>query len=141
MFIDADGSEIGRAVLPAHSNKALLYAGYIPQETMFWRRRVWDAIGAIDLDFQYALDWDFLLRAQAAGFRLVRLRRFLACFRVHDEQKTTKNYVIGRNEMQKLRSKYLGYLPSQTEVYLAMLPYLIRQSLFHYGYRLGLLRQ
>ena len=35
VFIDSDGSEIGRAILPAHNEKALLYAGYIPQETMF----------------------------------------------------------------------------------------------------------
>ncbi len=141
IFIDYDGSEIGRAILPAHSDEALHYAGYVPQETMFWRRRVWDAIGPIDVNFQYALDWDFMLRAQAAGFKFARLRRFLACFRVHDEQKTTKNYELGRKEMQSLRLRMLGYIPSQIEISRAIAPYLFRQFVFHWGYRLGLLRR
>lgn len=141
IFIDYSGSEIGRAVLPAHSIEALRYAGYVPQETMFWRRRVWDAIGPMDVNFHYAMDWDFMLRAQAAGFKFRRLRRFLACFRVHDEQKTTKNYELGRKEMQSLRLRNLGYVPSQVEISRAMAPYLLRQFIFHWSYRLGLLKR
>ena len=139
IFIDYAGSEIGRAILPAHSIKALQYAGYVPQETMFWRRRVWDAIGPMDVKFDYALDWDFMLRAQAAGFKFMRLRQFHACFRVHDEQKTTKNYELGRKEMQKLRLRNFGHIPTQPEIFRAMLPYFTRQFIFHWSYRLGLL--
>ena len=141
IFIDYSGSEIGRAVLPAHDGEALKFAGYVPQETMFWRRRVWDGVGPLDTEFHYALDWDFMLRAEAAGFKLARLRRFLACFRVHDEQKTTKNYERGREEMQKLRRRSLGHVPSQAEIYRAMMPYLVRQFVFHWGYRLGLVKR
>ncbi len=141
IFIDHAGSEIGRAILPAHSREALRYAGYVPQETMFWRRRVWDAIGPMDTKFQYALDWDFMLRAQAAGFKFARLRRFLACFRVHDAQKTTKDYELGRKEMQSLRLRNLGYVPSQLEISSALAPYLLRQFIFHWSYRLGLVRR
>jgi len=141
VFIDSDGSEIGRAVLPAHDEKALLYAGYIPQETMFWRRRVWNTIGGMDASFQYALDWEFMLRAQAAQFKFARARRFIACFRVHDRQKTTSNYDVGRKEMRVLRLRYLGHAPSQSEIARAVSPYLARQFLFHWSYRLGLLKQ
>jgi glycosyltransferase involved in cell wall biosynthesis len=141
IFIDHAGSEIGRAVYPSHDGEALKYAGYVPQETIFWRRRVWDKVGPIDSEFHYALDWDFMLRAEAAGFELVRLRRFLACFRVHDEQKTTKSYERGREEMQKLRRRSLGHVPSQIEIYRAMMPYLMRQFVFHWSYRLGLIQQ
>ncbi|WP_370691361.1 glycosyltransferase family 2 protein [Bradyrhizobium sp.] len=141
IFVDYAGSEIGRAILPAHSSEALRYAGYVPQETMFWRRRVWDAVGPMDTKFQYALDWDFMLRAHAAGFKFARLRRFLACFRVHDAQKTTKNYELGRKEMQSLRLRNLGYVPSQLEISNALAPYLLRQFIFHWGYRLGLIRR
>ncbi|MEH2561465.1 glycosyltransferase [Bradyrhizobium sp. AZCC 2289] len=51
IFIDYAGREIGRAVFPAHNTETLTYAGYVPQETMFWRRRVWDKIGPIDTRF------------------------------------------------------------------------------------------
>ena len=34
IFIDRDGLEVGRAVLPRHHGETLRYADYIPQETM-----------------------------------------------------------------------------------------------------------
>ena len=141
IFIDYSGSEIGRAVFPAHNSEALKYAGYVPQETMFWRRRVWDKVGPMNTGFHYAMDWDFMLRAEAVGFRMARLRRFLACFRVHDEQKTTRNYERGREEMQKLRQRSLGHVPSQLEISRAMMPYLVQQFALHWSYRFGLLKQ
>jgi GT2 family glycosyltransferase len=140
IFIDKDGLEIGRAVLPGHDAKALYWADYIPQETMFWRRKVWDAIGPLDESFQYALDWDFILRAQAAGFKFKRLPRFLACFRVHDRQKTSLTYEVGREEMQRLRRRHLGFSPTQRQIEMAMAPYLARQLVLHSMYRVGLVR-
>ncbi len=140
VFIDMDGLEIGRAVLPAHHAKTLLYADYVPQETMFWRRRVWDAIGPIDESFHYALDWDFILRAQKKRFKFVRLPRFLACFRVHDQQKTAATYAVGVAEMSTLRERSLGFLPNQMDIRRAILPYVARQLAYHWSFRLGLLR-
>jgi hypothetical protein len=140
VFVDRAGLEIGRAVLPGHSNKTLLWADYVPQETLFWRRRVWDVVRPFDEAFSYALDWDFILRAQAAGFTFARLPRFLACFRVHEDQKTAKLYEMGRGEMQVLRCRYLGYEPTQLQINRAVAPYLARQFIFHHLHRWGLLR-
>lgn len=140
VFIDREGLEVGRAVLPRHDGKALQYADYIPQETMFWRKRVWDRIGPIDESFHYAMDWDFIMRAQQAGFKFVRLPRFLACFRIHDAQKTASTYAVGVREMSILRRRVLGFDPTQTQIRRAIAPYLARQSAYHYAYRLGLLR-
>jgi hypothetical protein len=140
VFIDRDGLEIGRAILPKHDGKTLQYADYIPQETMFWRNRVWQKLASIDESFHYALDWDFILRAQAAGFKFERLRRFIACFRIHDEQKTAATYDVGLREMQALRLRCLGFQPTQPEIYRAVAPYLIRQFVFHWSYKLGLLK-
>ena len=140
IFVDRDGLETGRAVLPAHDAKAIRWADYIPQETLFWRRRVWNAIKPFDETFHYALDWDFILRAQAAGFKLKRLPRFLACFRVHESQKTSMQYERGRQEMQRLRRRHVGFEPTQWQVQRAIAPYLTRQLATHWMYRLGLLR-
>jgi hypothetical protein len=140
IFVDRDGLEIGRAVLPRHDAKALYWADYIPQETMFWRRRVWDTIGPFNESFQYALDWDFILRAQDAGFKFLRVPRFLACFRVHDQQKTAVNYDQGREEMQRLRSRYLGREPTQAQIMRKMMPYLLRQFAVNWMHRRRILR-
>jgi glycosyltransferase involved in cell wall biosynthesis len=140
VFIDRDGLEVGRAVLPAHHAETLRYADYIPQETMFWRRRVWQAVGPLDINFHYALDWDFILRAQEKGFKFARLPRFLACFRVHDQQKTAATYTVGVREMRTLRLRSLGFSPTQMEIRRAIWPYVVRQMAYHWSYRLGLLR-
>ncbi len=140
VFVDRDGLEVGRAVLPPHDGRALQYADYIPQETMFWRRRVWDKVGPIDESFHYAMDWDFILRAQAAGFKFVRLPRFLACFRIHDAQKTASTYAIGVREMGILRRRVLGFDPTQMQIRRAIAPYLAKQLVFHYAHKMSLLR-
>lgn len=140
VFVDRDGLEVGRAVLPPYNGKVLRYADYIPQETMFWRKRVWDRIGPIDESFHYAMDWDFILRAQAAGFKFRRLPRFLACFRIHDAQKTAATYPVGVKEMGILRRRTLGFDPTQAEIRRAIASYLVLQIGYHYGYKLGVLR-
>jgi hypothetical protein len=60
--IDEEGMEIGRWLLPKHDREAIKWFNYNPQETMFWRRRVWDALGGLDETFRFAVDWDFILR-------------------------------------------------------------------------------
>ena len=86
------------------------------------------------------MDWDFILRAQDAGFSFARLPRFLACFRVHDEQKTAATYDVGAREMQALRLRCLGFVPSQVQIRRAVAPYVARQLAYHWGYKSGLLK-
>jgi glycosyltransferase involved in cell wall biosynthesis len=140
IFIDGAGMEIGRAVFPTHDARALNYIGYVPQETMFWRRRVWDRVGPIDENFRFALDWDFMLRAQQAGFSMARLPRFLGCFRIHAEQKTSAMMDVGLEEMQFLRRRHLGHVPTRSETYRAVIPFLARQFAWHWLYRLKILK-
>jgi glycosyltransferase involved in cell wall biosynthesis len=72
IYVDSRGLEIGRAVLPPHDPETLKWMDYIPQETLFWRRSVWDAVGPMDESFRFALDWNFIARAIQAGFRFKR---------------------------------------------------------------------
>jgi GT2 family glycosyltransferase len=106
IIIDEHDREIGRWIMPPHDDKALDYIDYVPQETLFWRKRAWDRAGGLDPQFQFALDWDLLLRFCSAGFRIVRLPYLLGCFRVHPSQKTSRHiHSIGNDEMTKLRSR------------------------------------
>src|SRR3984893_3031182 len=140
IFIDSDGAEIGRAVFPPHHTKTLLYVGYVPQETMFWRRRVWDRIGPIDETFRFAMDWDFMLRAQQAGFQMVRLPRFLGCFRIHAEPKTSAMMEVGLREKRVLAHRHLREIPTRSETYRAVVPFLARQFAYHWLHRLRILK-
>jgi glycosyltransferase involved in cell wall biosynthesis len=106
IIIDEQDEEIGRWIMPPHEDRALDWIDYIPQETMFWRKRAWDRAGGIDPTFQFALDWDLLLRFRVAGLKIVRLPYFLGCFRVHPHQKTSQHiHSIGSDEMTKIRNR------------------------------------
>jgi glycosyltransferase involved in cell wall biosynthesis len=106
IIIDENDQEIGRWLMPPHDDRVLDWIDYVPQETLFWRKRAWDRAGGIDPTFQFALDWDLLLRFRVAGLRIVRLPYFLGCFRVHPHQKTSQHiHSIGSDEMTKIRNR------------------------------------
>jgi glycosyltransferase involved in cell wall biosynthesis len=139
VIIDSDDREIGRWVLPPHDDEILSWADFVPQETLFWRRRIWERVGsAIDEDFQFALDWDLLLRFRDAGARITRVSRFLGAFRVHPQQKTSSRMAdLGYPEMVRLRQRSLGRTVTDAEVYQAILPYLRKHSWYQLLSRAG----
>lgn len=141
--INLHDQEVGRWVLPRHDPHVLAWADYIPQETLFWRRRLWEKVGGyVDTTYQFALDWELLLRFQAAGAHFVRLPRFLAAFRIHDEQKTSAQlHHVGNQEMARLRTKVHGRRVNQVEVHAHLTGYLLRAGLLDRLLAWGLVRQ
>lgn len=135
--IDANDGQIGAWIVPKHDDRALTLADYVPQETLFWRRRIWDAAGGfVDPEFGYAMDWDMLLRFHEARARMVRIPRFLGAFRVHDEQKTTAQDVLGLTEMARLRRRVHGRDLAIEEVLRELRPYFLRHIGSHSWQRL-----
>jgi hypothetical protein len=137
ILIDDDDRQIGAWVLPPHDDHALTLADYIPQESLFWRRRTWEAAGAaLDPDFAYALDWDLLLRFRETGARMVRLPRFLGAFRIHDSQKTIAAHPVGQREMARLRERVHGRPVSVIEANEMLRPFFRRHITHHMKQRL-----
>jgi hypothetical protein len=126
--IDEDDREIGRWVLPAHDDDVLSWADYVPQETLFWRRSIWEkAGGSIDESFRFAMDWDLLVRLRGAGARMACLPRFIGGFRIHAQQKTSAAInETGFREMNRIRERALGFVPAHGDVRRAVAPYLLR---------------
>jgi ADP-heptose:LPS heptosyltransferase/GT2 family glycosyltransferase len=109
IIIDEDDRDVGRWIMPRHRPATLEWIDYVPQETLFWRKRAWELAGGIDPSFQFALDWDLLARFQQAGCRMVRLPYFLGAFRVHAEQKTSHAiHTTGAEEMRRIRTRFHG---------------------------------
>jgi len=138
--IDEDGLEIGRYIVPPHDAELTYWVDVIPQETLFWRRRVWDAIGPFDEHYRFALDWEFILRAQKARFKFRRLPRFLGCFRVHDDQKSSLLVSVHDEEVNRLRTLYLGRVPEAAEIDKALSRFFRRHETLLRFYQLGILR-
>jgi ubiquinone/menaquinone biosynthesis C-methylase UbiE len=141
VIIDEHDREVGRWVLPPHDDDILTWVDYVPQETLFWRRSIWDkAGGRIDESFKFAIDWDLLLRFRAAGAKFERLPRFLGAFRVHPHQKTSSELdEVGVREMALLRQRCHGRPVSLAEIQRRQAGYLRKHALLHKLYRLGLL--
>lgn len=139
VLIDENDLDIGRWVLPQHNNAVLSWADYIPQETLFWRRSLWEKVGGIDESFKFAMDWDLILRFRDAGAKFKRLPKFIGAFRIHPSQKTSA--VInetGVQEMTRLRYRSLQYNPSQAKIHKHIFPYLLKHVFYHNLYALGI---
>ncbi|MDQ3332124.1 MAG: glycosyltransferase [Planctomycetota bacterium] len=141
VLIDQDDNEIGRWVVPPHNSETLRWVDTIPQETMFWRRSLYDKVGGVDASFQFAMDWDLILRFIEADAKFVRVPRFLGAFRVHQDQKTLARAAdLGLPEIKKLRQRTLGRVPTKPQIARHLSGYLAQHLVLHAGYRLGLVR-
>jgi glycosyltransferase involved in cell wall biosynthesis len=108
LIVNEDGLEVGRWILPGHDAQLLRFIDYVPQETMFWRRRIWDRVGAkFDTSLQFAMDWDLILRFIDAGALFHHVPTLFGVFRVHGAQKSQASFVTrGAGEMVGLRMRY-----------------------------------
>jgi len=142
VMIDDKGRDVGRWILPPHDDRVLSYADYVPQETLFWRRHIWDKVGgAMDESFQFALDWDLLLRFREAGARMVRLPRFLGAFRLHGAQKTSSKLATnGAQEMQRLRQRCHGRDVPYWEIARRLRGFIGRHLVYQWLNKFGVLR-
>lgn len=108
LIINEDGLEIGRWILPGHDSLVLRFVDYVPQESMFWRRRIWDRVGGgFDTSLHFAMDWDLILRFADAGAVFHHLPGLFGIFRVHGKQKSQADFVArGAKEMANLRFRH-----------------------------------
>ncbi|MDP2137668.1 MAG: glycosyltransferase family 2 protein, partial [Candidatus Didemnitutus sp.] len=141
IVVDEESREIARWFLPAHDRTVLHLNDFVPQETLFWRRRIWDKVGGLDTSFKFAVDWDLLLRFSTAGARIVRVPYFLACFRSHAAQKTAAvMHSTGQREITLLRERTQGrkFPAHEIEGHPLLMRYLRRSAFLEFLWRIGL---
>jgi glycosyltransferase involved in cell wall biosynthesis len=142
ILINQCDQEIGRWVMPPHVDEVLKWVDYLPQETMFWRRDLWEKVGgSLDERFQFAMDWDLILRFISVRARFVRLPRFLGAFRVHQQQKTLSTIdTVGKREIEAIRRAIHGRPVTDEEAYWRVKHYMLRHIFWHHSYSVGLFR-
>jgi len=142
MLIDEHDQEVGLWILPPHADMAILWADYVPQETLFWRRRIWDRVGScLNEKFTFAMDWELLLRFREAGAKFARIPRFIGAFRIHTQQKTlSRMAMVGLEEMNRLLMSYHGRTEISKKDKKNLRYYLLRHMACHLLYRLRILR-
>jgi glycosyltransferase involved in cell wall biosynthesis len=73
---------------PPYDAEKLRYRDYLVQPSTFWTRALWEKTGGVDDSFQYALDWEFFVRASKIC-PFIRCEDYLAIIRIHPTTKTT----------------------------------------------------
>lgn len=128
LLIDENDMEIGRWIMPGHNDNVLSWADYVPQETLFWRREIWNKVGGnIDESYRFAMDWELLMRFRKAGAKFAHIPNFLGAFRIHQNQKTSAEIdEVGHQEMDRIRQRELDRIPSRNEIRKAVLPFLLK---------------
>lgn len=106
IFIDRENIVRNYWLLWPHNTYLMSRFDYVPQETLFWRRRLFEKGGNIDPSYQFAMDYDLLLRYFKIG-RFKRVNRFLGAFRQHPAGKTTRLMEeVGREEIRRAQEKH-----------------------------------
>jgi FkbM family methyltransferase len=142
VVIDENDKELGRWVLPEHYSEILKWADYVPQETLFWRRKLFNEVGGIDTSFRFAIDWDLLVKFVRANANIVRLPYFLGCFRVHPQQKTSSEMTAstGDKEMERIRRSIHGRAITRSELSPHIREFLFRSAKTSYLLTIGIRR-
>ncbi len=104
--VDDNDRVIWYWILPPHISFLMRRWDYIPQETCFWRRRLFEKTGNIDPSYKFAMDYDLFVRFMNHG-QGRRVNRFLGVFRDHGASKTKQLLeTVGATEMLKVRRKF-----------------------------------
>jgi glycosyltransferase involved in cell wall biosynthesis len=88
----------------------------VPQETVYWRRAIWNLIGPLDESLQYALDYEYWLRMLHAGYHFTLIPHFLGLFREHNSSKGATLEHVRQQELEVLYKRYFSETISLAEV-------------------------
>ena len=82
---------------------------YISQPAAFWRRRVWESVGPLDVDLYWGMDWDFFLRA-CKQFRVAFLDQYLAEAVCDGDHKSAQRSSTLTKELALIGRRHDGFL-------------------------------
>lgn len=105
-YVDAHGKTLFVSATP-FAHHVLREVCLIPQETVFWRRSIWEKSGGqLDENFHFAMDYDLWLRFLKAGAKFAYIPQVLANFRIHGQSKTQTLFESrGIQEINLLRQR------------------------------------
>lgn len=121
VFRDGTGWREVRPAVPFDARR-LQVTDFIDQPSAFWTRKTWELVGPLDQSLKYAFDWDWFLRAAAAGVKFEPVPVVLSHYRIHASHKSGTGgerrwrellEVVGRHSPPEVVSHYewLGSRP------------------------------
>jgi glycosyltransferase involved in cell wall biosynthesis len=96
--------------VPRYSYARLLKGNFIPHESTFVRRSLFEQVGGFDVNYKYAMDYDLWLRLGRVAEPL-QLDRPLSVFREHGGSASSANRMAGFEEDHRIRMRYAPQTP------------------------------
>jgi glycosyltransferase involved in cell wall biosynthesis len=121
--VDSEDKCVALRRQPSFSYRICLY-GYltIMQPASFFGRQAFLDAGGVDIAYEYAMDYDLILRL-AKGRRVVHTKEYLAAFRIHSSSKSVAKKSCFRDEDRSVRIKNIGHQPFPAEFLILHLYY------------------
>ncbi len=107
--IDRNGANQGRfpATVPFNLWKLVYLSDYILQQSTFFRKSAVDAVGGLDEQLHYAMDWDLLIRL-GKRFGLYYEPEYLGAIREYAEAKSFAGGARRIDEIQRVLKRHTG---------------------------------
>lgn len=145
LFVDAQGELLQTQALPFSRGVAATYDRLryyeqdgVCQPSSFWRREAYLAVGGINRCRHFIMDFDLFARL-AQRKRFGRIPDFLACFRLHEESKSSTIQHVRLKEFEKFVCEHGRYRYGSVFAHLMYwryrLPSLIRKLTWYCLYR------
>jgi glycosyltransferase involved in cell wall biosynthesis len=111
-YIDEAGRTVSPYLARPDAMERLADACFIAQPAAFFRRTVWEEIGAFDVSLHHTMDYDCWLRiaARYPASRMRFLDRELAGCRMHADAKTVAGWTRALDEIMALVKRRTGYV-------------------------------
>ena len=87
--------------------RLLCFSDYILQQTVFFRKSVFEQIGYLDEDLHYVMDWDILIRL-AKRFEIGYIPEYMACLREYPEAKSFAGGGARIAEIRRIMVRHTG---------------------------------
>lgn len=105
-FYEKSAKARGSNVVRDHQNLTLEITDYMIQPSSFWTMETWKKVGPVDEKCNFAMDWDWFIRAKRLGVEFVPIHDYLSMYRIHDTHKSGSGDSKRTNEIAGLYRKY-----------------------------------
>lgn len=108
-LIDEKSGFLGKPDLPIHFDlkRLIEHEDYIPQPSVFFRKRVLKEVGGVIETLQYSMDYEFWIRI-GRRYPVKKIDSLLSCFRIQPQQKTFETHADQYRENLLIRARYGG---------------------------------
>ncbi|MBZ5580034.1 MAG: glycosyltransferase [Acidobacteriia bacterium] len=109
-YVAENGSRMAPYPVEAFEAANLARRCFICQPAAFFRRQAFAAVGSLDANLRFALDYDLWIR-MARRYPMVKIDRDLATSRIHGSTKTMGETGPAMRETLSVLERHFGYVP------------------------------